>query len=267
MSLSWRQKRKSIFIVIILFLILAYSAYKIYPYFNVPPSCVDNKQNGTEFGVDCGGSCDKVCPTQVTPFNIKFAKAIESEKGLYDVVALVENKNGDKTTIDGSIDFSFNIYDKSGLLIKTVTGKTMIPIGQAFPVTIQNVAIDLGNSGNAVGDVVLKIDENKSWSLANSLFSNSFFEVIDKNFEQNKNNISQLTITLKNLTNGTFREVPVSVMLYDKNNNLIAVNETILKESKAKSVQDLIFTWRVPLSESDPKVEVYQIVTPFTSIK
>ncbi len=267
MSLSWRQKRKSIFIVIIIILVLAYSAYKIYPYFNVPPNCFDNKQNGNEFGVDCGGSCEKICPTQVTPFNIKFAKAIESEKGLYDIVALVENKNGDKTTVDGSIDFSFNIYNKYGLLIKTVSGKTMLPIGQTFPVIVQNVSIDLGDSGNAVGDVVLKVQDNKSWSVTNSLFANNFFEAVDTNFEQNKNNISQLTVNLKNLTNGNFRDLPVRVLLYDKNNNLIAINETILRESKAKSTQDLIFTWRVPLLESDPRVEVYQIVTPFTSIK
>jgi hypothetical protein len=267
MSNTWRQRRKNIFILIIVVLLLAYSGYKIYPYFNVAPTCSDNKQNGEELGVDCGGSCQAVCPVEVVPFNIKFAKAVKTENGLYDLAALVENKNTDKDTNGGDVDYTFNVYDKSGSIVKTVTGTTTILLGQIFPVIVQNVQIDLGNSGNDLGDVIFQIKNNRSWEKKDSVFANSFFQVYDTSFEQNKNNISQLSVTLQNLTSATFRNFPVRVMLYDEKNNLIAVNETLIKEAAGKSMKNVIFTWRTPLSSSDPKINVYTIITPYTFIK
>ena len=266
MSNTWRQRRKSIFIIILVFLFLSYTAYKVYPYFNVAPTCSDNKQNGDELGVDCGGSCQLTCPTQVIPFNVRFAKAVKTETGLYDLVALVENKNSDKDTSDGNIDYTFNVYDKSGVIIKTVSGTTTVVLGQIFPVIVQNVQIDLGDSGNGLGEVGFQIRNNRSWKKANPIYANSFFQIYDTNFEQNKNNISQLNVTLQNLTTATFRNFPVRVMLYDENNNLIAVNETFVKEVKGKSPEDVIFTWRSPISTAAPKINVYPVITPYTVI-
>ncbi|MFO0743477.1 MAG: hypothetical protein U0469_00260 [Candidatus Paceibacterota bacterium] len=268
MNSTWRQRRKNTFILIILILVLAYSGYKIYPYLNPVPTCFDKKQNGDELGVDCGGSCQAVCPTQVAAFNIKFAKAIKTEDGLYDLVALVENKNSDKNTVDGSVDYIFNIYDKAGSVIKTVTGTTSLLLGQTFPVIVQNTPIDLGSSGNDIGQVSFQIkDNNKSWKNENSVYASSFFNVYDTRFDQNKNDISQLNVTLQNLTAATFRNFPVRVMLYDDKNNLIGVNETIVKEFGPREMKNVIFTWRNPLNSDNPKVNVYEIITPFTVIK
>ncbi|MEI6352467.1 MAG: hypothetical protein WCO35_00840 [Candidatus Nomurabacteria bacterium] len=269
MNLSWRQKRKNIFILLILVLVLSYSSFKIYPYFNVAPTCSDGKQNGDELGVDCGGSCQLVCPTQVVAFNVRSVLAVKSDKNLYDLVAMIENKNSDKDTIDGNIDYVFSVYDKAGSIIKTISGSTTIPIGQTFPLIVQNVSIDFGNSGNDLSYVSLKILDDKSWQKKDnySVFANNFFKTVDTNFDQNKNNISQLTVTLQNLTTADFKYVPVRVVIYDQKNNLIGLNETIMNESKPKSSQNLIFTWRNPLPVSNPKINVYSIVTPHTLIK
>ena len=266
MNSSWRQSRKIAFIVVIIIIISGFLAYKTFPYFNKPATCYDNKENGDERGVDCGGSCKLICITDVIPFDIKYSKAISTDVGLYDIVSLIENRNKDKDTNDGSIDYTFLIYDKSGSVIKTISGSTTLPIGQTFPIVIQNVPITL-SPGNSISNVVLNISDNKSWKAQDSVYANSFFKIGNIDFKRNFNNISQLKVNVSNLTKAYFRNVPVSVLLYDSNNNLVATNETILKEVKGSESKDLVFTWRKPLSIDNPKIEVYPIVTPYTYIK
>lgn len=266
MNSAWRQTRKLIFITIIIFIILGFSSYLIYPYFNKPATCFDNKENGDEKGVDCGGSCKLVCTTNVIPLNVKTTKAVFISDGIYDLVALIENRNEDKNTQDGSIDYIFDIYDKSGSIIKTISGSTTIPLGQTFPIIIQNVPIVISGS-NDITKVVFTIIDNKSWIEADSTYASIFFKVTNTDFKQNLNNISQLKISVKNLSRAYFRNVPVKVLLYDSNNNIIATNETLLKEISGASSKDLFFTWRIPLNIEDPKIEVYSVVTPYTYIK
>ena len=266
MNSSWRQSRKIAFILVIIIIILGLLAYKIYPYFNKPATCFDSKQNGDERGVDCGGSCKLICTTDVIPLDIKYAKAVASDIGLYDIVALIENRNKDKDTHDGKIDYTFLIYDRSGSVIKTISGSTTLQLGQTFPIIIQNVPIDLSLS-NSITNVVLNISNNKSWQAQDSTYANSFFKVSDVDFKRSFNNISQLKVNVKNLTKAYFRNVPVNVLVFDSNNNLIATNSTILKEVQSGESKDVVFTWRNPLSIDNPKIEVYPVVTPYTYIK
>lgn len=266
MNSSWRQSRKIAFILIIIIIISGLLAYKIYPYFNKPATCFDSKQNGDERGVDCGGSCKLICLTDVIPLDIKYAKAVSTDVGLYDIAALIENRNKDKDTNDGSIDYTFLIYDKSGSVIKTISGSTTLPVGQTFPIIIQNVPITL-SSGNSISNIVLNISNNKSWQAQDSAYANSFFKVTNIDFKSNFNNISQLKVAVSNLTRAYFRNIPVNVLLFDSNHNLIATNSTILSEIKGSESKDLVFTWRSPLVIDNPKIEVYPVVTPYTYIK
>lgn len=266
MNSSWRQSRKMTFIIIIILIIFAFIGYKVYPYFNKAATCFDNKQNGDEDGLDCGGSCELVCLTDVIPFQIKYAKAVASDLGVYDLAALVENKNKDKNTNDGNIDYTFLVYDKSGSVIKSISGSTIIPLGQKFPIVIQNVPINL-SKGNDISNVVLNISNNKSWQTEDSAYSKTFFKIEDIDFKQDLNNISQLKASIKNLTKAYFRNIPVRVLVFDLDNNLIATNESMLKEIKSSESKELIFTWRYPLSVSEPKIEIYPVVTPYTYVK
>lgn len=266
MDSSWRQSRKAIFITIILIIILSILSIKIYPYFNKPATCFDAKQNGDEKGIDCGGSCKMICITDVIPFNVKISKAIPVSDGMYDLLALVENKNKDKDTEDGKIDYTFNVYDRSGSVIKSISGSTTIPLGQTFPVLIQNVSIPI-SAGNSISNVIFNISDNKTWKSEDSVYSKTFFKVVDTDYKQNYNNITQLKINLKNLSKASFRNIPVYVLLYDSNHNIIATNSSNIKEILGSATKDLVLTWRTPLDIEDPKIEIYPIITPFTYIK
>lgn len=269
MENPWRKRRKSIFIYAVSIILLAFISIKVYPYLNPAPSCYDSKMNGDEFGVDCGGSCQLACHEQILIPEVKFSRAVKTEDNLYDVMAMIENKNLNISVADNMIDYEFSIYDKYGRLVSTVYSSSTLPIGQIFPVIIQNVPIKLSDSSNYISKVICKIYFNtQNWNKVDSVFSNNFFSVNSKDFIQNNNNISQLTISLKNITkSATFINVPVRIILSDENNNVVAVNETILKNSKFSDSNNLYFSWRVPLDIENPKIDVYPIISPNTEFK
>lgn len=264
----WRTKRRAIYIILFIILILSFTFYKIYPYLYPAKTCSDGIQNNDERGIDCGGSCELICKNDISPLNVKFARYIQSEDGLYDIVAMIENKNDDKNIQDSIIDYNFSIYDKAGRLLKSILGSTSLPIGQLFPVIIQNIPLDFDISGNNIGRVSFNIVNNdKSWIKVDPVFKNIFFKVLSSDFEVSKNDISQLRVNIKNMTKASFRDVPVRVLLSDKKENIIATNETILKEISGNGEKELVFTWRKPLEIENPNIEVYFIVTPNTYIK
>lgn len=268
MDTTWRYKRKSFIIIFLALLIFGLVIYNIYPYFNKPATCSDFKQNADEKGIDCGGSCSKICLKEIIPLEVKFSRAVESEPALFDLIALVENRNKDKSPEGSQMDYIFKIYDKSGQLIKSVPGSTHLPVGQTFPIISQNVYMDFGESGNYVSKVILDFPSAySSWVSTNEVYTSSFIKVENTEFIQNKNNISQLIVSYKNMTKALFRDIEVKVLLYGEDGNIMAINESLLKEVKGGESGDINFSWRNILSIENPKVEVYFLVTPDTYIR
>lgn len=262
---SWRVRRKRTIISIIILIILAFSIYKLYPYIFPKPTCFDHIQNGLEDGVDCGGGCQLICETAILPVEIKSVRAIETEKDLYDLVAIVQNKNNDKEPNDGLMTYRFSIYDKAGTLIKSIDINSELMLGQSFPVIIQNIPLTLADSGNSVSKVAVSVlPDNKDWLKVSEVYTQNFFKVDSVDFKQDYNNISQLRVTLDNLTKANFKNIPIRVILKDKLGNIIAVNETILPSITPDGQADVVYTWRLPLSDNNPDVSVYPIITPFS---
>lgn len=92
--------------------------------FKAPATCFDNKQNGTETGIDCGGGC--------APCGIKYAKDIIADSidkypvgsSKTVVVAHLTNPNEDY----GLSDFVYTLSakDDAGKTIKEATGHSFI---------------------------------------------------------------------------------------------------------------------------------------------
>ncbi len=263
--MSWRRKRQALILTILSLIILGFSFYKLYPYIVPAPSCFDNKLNGDETGIDCGGSCEKICQVDIIPLAIKYTRFVESEYGLYDFIAMVENKNGDKVPENSKMLYSFTAYDKAGKIIKVIEGEADVPVGQNFPVIEQNIPLDFGSSGNALDKISFNILNNyDSWQKADTGYKENFFEIKNYTLEPYKNGITQLEIVLENRSPAIFRNVPIKVLLLDGQGNIYAANETLKTEIKSREIFPVIFTWRNPLKSIDPTIEVYGLITPNT---
>ena len=91
--ITWSLRRQIIYTIILVGFvsILAYSI--IAPSLNRPPTCADNKQNGNETGVDCGGTCARACMSQVEAVSVLWARAFRVIPGRYNAVAYLVNHN------------------------------------------------------------------------------------------------------------------------------------------------------------------------------
>ncbi len=268
MDNSWRVRRKKTIVAILILLVLAFVFYKSYPRLFPKPTCFDGKQNNLEDGVDCGGGCQLICTTAILPLEVESTRAVETEKDLYDIVAIIKNRNIDKEPSDGFMSYHFSIYDKSGTLIKSIDTNSPLLVGQSFPVIIQNIPLTLADAGNSISKVTVDIlPNNNNWLKVDQVYTKNFLQVKNINYEQDVNNITQLTITLENITQANFRNIPVRVTLKDKLGNIIAVNETILKNIDGEGDADAVYTWRVPLKEANPNISVYTMITPFSDFR
>ena len=262
MNENWRQKRKTTILSIFLLLSFFYFGYKLYPVIFKAPSCDDKKLNGDETNVDCGGSCKKICLNNVVLPEIKFVKYIETEENLYDLVVFIENKNTDKQSEDTFLNYEVNGYDNFGKNILNFFGSSSIPLGRKFPIIIQNVPIQVDGAENKISKINFRFLNDKNWIKADPVFNNIFFKVLDNQYIKEENYYSKLKVKLKNLVNAELRDVPVRALLYDEDDNLIAANETILEKIKKDKEEEIFFLWRNILKTTNPKVEIYPIVTP-----
>jgi hypothetical protein len=124
----WRRIQYAIGALAILTL-LSIGIY--YQYVYKAPNCFDLIQNGTETGVDCGGSCQRICEASIIPPLIQWSQSFKIVDGQYNAVAYVENKNKDIGTPE--LKYIFRLYDADGLIVER-EGKTVLPPESVYPI-------------------------------------------------------------------------------------------------------------------------------------
>jgi hypothetical protein len=140
--MSWSSRRQFRVLGIILALILIFISIPIYKKIHVAPSCMDQKQNGDERGVDCGGSCKNFCANEVVGLSVKWARAFKTGEGVYNAIAYIENQN--KTAAARQIGYEFKLYDSDRRLIGRKEGTTFVSPNGVQPII--ETGIRLGNA-------------------------------------------------------------------------------------------------------------------------
>lgn len=98
-------------------------------FFTAPASCFDNKKNGNETGLDCGGSCVACEKKYAQEPKISWIKGLPTAEGGTVLVAEIKNQNPNY----GAASFSYNldIFDKSGRKDETISDKSFIYAGES----------------------------------------------------------------------------------------------------------------------------------------
>src|SRR5882672_5248548 len=91
--MTWALKRQIFYAVLLVLFISVFGFLIIRPYWDQAPTCTDNKQNGNETGIDCGGSCAKACLNQVDAVSVLWSRAFKIVPGRYNAVAYLVNHN------------------------------------------------------------------------------------------------------------------------------------------------------------------------------
>jgi hypothetical protein len=254
--MSWAARKQfNYFLVVVGFFVLI-AALVIYPQLNKAPTCNDGVQDGAEQGIDCGGSCQKYCPTQVSPVIVKWARVFNVSDNIYSMVAYVENQNADAGI--PMINYEFRVYDSDNVYLGSRSGTTFIDPNSA-------TAIFEGSF-----DAGLRIPKRVTFAFTSAP---SFIKV-PKNFValpvfgeagslSDADTLPKLNGTVSNETLMTFPNVEAVALVYDAFGNVIHASKTVIDSLPAQSKQSVFYTWREPFSGTPLREEIIPRVNIF----
>src|SRR5688572_13082643 len=131
---EWSAKRKRIVLtILIVFLIVLVGVPILFLSYRTP-TCFDNKMNGGESGVDCGGSCELLCTPESLPLLTKGdPRVLEVAPGIYEVVVVLENPNVAAEVYRAG--YTIRLYEAGNPAeIKLIEGETFIPKNSTFAI-------------------------------------------------------------------------------------------------------------------------------------
>lgn len=254
--MSWAGRRRFTYFSIFMSVFILVLLWIFYPVIFKSPTCFDNKKNGDERGVDCGGSCSLICKADTKDPVILWSRAFPVAGTSYNLVAMVENPN-----IDGAIkevSYEFKIYDNNHLLVGTKEGTTFLPANGQYAIFGPRFDAKDNNIRSVKFDFTGEINYHKKENTLNNLpikISN-----INYNIDKNSTTITAL------MSNSSIYNLPsydIVGVFYDKDSNAINVSKTHKDGLKTNSKTNLTFTWPFGFSETPTSYDIIPMVNPF----
>jgi Mg-chelatase subunit ChlD len=225
----WRRVQYGAGFVATVVLLLA-GVYGVY--FYEPASCFDLLPNGDERGMDCGGSCVRICASDTLPPRIVWAKSFEITNLQYNATAYVENVNQEASTAE--LKYTFQFYNGERLIGER-SGTTVLPPRSVYPIFEGRIT-----TSEPITDTKLVLEPIEIWQPA-TLGREQF----------RSNNISltgadsrpRLDVAIENLELTPARSVEVVATLFNANGDPVTSSQTFIETIDARSSRDIVFTW------------------------
>ena len=254
--MSWASRRQFSYLSIVIIFVVGIMFLILRPILFKTPTCTDNKKNGTELGVDCGGICQKFCPFQVSNPSVLWARAFLVSGNSYNLLAYVENQNQNGAVYSGN--YEFRIYDVENKLIGRREGSTFIPPNQRFAVFEARF-----NTGQKVPkNVIFSFEENMDWWKKESIMQTLPIKV-DRILLGDDSTAPSLTARVRNESIVDVPEFDAIAILYDANKNAIGVSKTRGNNLKSNTESILLFTWLNSFSDTPVTKDVFLQINPF----
>jgi hypothetical protein len=248
--MSWGTRKRNFILLTfftIVFIILGAITFLI---FYQEPTCFDNKQNGNETGIDCGGSCDLLCSTTTVDPIVHWVRYFKIADGLYSVIAYIENQN--TNAIVKNLPYSFKLYDDKGVNIAEKTGRVnlnprqIIPIAQTGLSTGELTPIRV--SFDFTDEIIWQKEEPQEPSL-----------IIKDEQIVPDTEVQKITAEVFNTSLEDVRNVTFVVIVYNKDNNAIASSSTLIDEIRGSQSTNLLFTWPTNFTDEISRFEIIPV--------
>ncbi|MEK7213947.1 MAG: hypothetical protein AAB637_02440 [Patescibacteria group bacterium] len=253
---SWSTRRKTFYGSVVIIAIILFIGVPAFYFLYTPPSCSDGKKNGNELGIDCGGSCVKLCqssflPPQIAWGGAKFEKVVT---GLYNVAAYIVNPNVSGAAVN--VPYKISFYDDRGIFITERQGKmTLSPHRNSLAFeTAVNV------KQRVLVKAIFEFVQAPAWFQSHDTLEG--LAVIDKKYEEENAN-SSLEVTLENRTLYPYKNIDVSVVLYDSDGNVQGFSKTKIDNINPKNGREIAsFTWPINREGKVTSIEVMPVINP-----
>jgi len=243
----WAAKRRLIYFLSITGFLLFAVGIPLISTLYTPPSCFDAKQNQGEAGVDCGGSCARLCPADALPLIVHWERFFEVAPTVYNTVAYVENPNSNVGAF--SVPYIFKFYDEGGVLLYERTGKTNIPPKKKFAIFEHSVTV----YGRKISKVMFEFTESPQWD---KRFPQEPIIPVTERTLIDETTSPKLFATIVNPFIRPIRDLEVTALIFDTKGNVIAVSQTFIDEIPKDGSEKAIFTWIKPFPTQSQKCEM-----------
>ena len=250
--MSWASKRRIIYLSGFLAIVLAIAVTVYFVYFYKAPNCSDGVQNQDESGIDCGGSCEKVCSFQAIDPVVLWSKTMKVSEGVYNVISLVENPNPKMEARD--VQYSFKLYDENGILIKERLGVVDILPRSIFPIFEGNIFV---NNRTPARSPIFEFISDFEW--VRSSGESPELVVSNKNLIQNGRG-AQLEAFIENKSVQNLKDIDVTAILSDDSGNVVGFSQTIVKRLNRNDSKKIIFTWNEMDTSNIVKTEIIPLL-------
>lgn len=232
----WASRRKTL-ILIGAVLVMAGTAFLIFwKFWYRVPSCFDNLKNGDETGVDCGGSCVKVCSGDALPLIVRWdPRLFEVSPGLWSVLVYVENPNPD---FDATyVPYTLTIYGGNNRVLLERQGATILPKGRTEGVFEGSISLPNGEKPERAAFELGKVIWKKNESKQNDGLSLTHSELL------NLDTAPKVTATVKNNSINEIKNIELVIAVFDGSDNAIAASRTFVENLKKNQSANVVFTW------------------------
>lgn len=241
--LSWRARRQVIPVGIFALIILALVIYFVF--IAIPEAtCLDNKKNQGEEGVDCGGPCDPCLESLPEPI-VLWSRFFKLGEGIYEAAALIENLHTVAAT-DRAF-YRIKLYDQNNILIALVEGETFINPNERFLILEPGLFV-----GDRTPVRMLVEFEPIKWRYADYTPPNVV--VVSRDFSLFPQ--PYLSVTLRNNNLFDAENLQVSTILLDANGNTYAASITVVETISGKAEKTISFSWPSIFTESPETIEI-----------
>ena len=248
--MSWSQNRQRLIEIILTLCGVAIIAAVIIATIYKAPSCMDNKQNQNETGVDCGGPCSYLCSVDETAPRVAFVRAVSPQAGRTDVIAYIDNTNTN-AQVQGA-KYTVDVYDLNNKLVASKNGTVNLPPNTTVPVFIPDFYLGPG----LITTAFLTFDPSSlMWQRSSTrpiLPAQSQLQIFD-------GPTPKITATLTNPIAYPIYNEKVVATVFNEKNNAIAASHTVIPILAAQGSVPIVFTWNNEFSSKPVRVEILPV--------
>lgn len=248
--MSWGTSRRNTVLFTLFLLIIIPLALILFILFYKPPTCFDGVQNGTETGVDCGGTCQLVCTTEAFDPVVLWERYFRVDDGLYNVLAYVENPNPTAEVVNAR--YKFTLYNEQNVLIGEREGSITIGPKSVRPI-VENGLETFKQVPSRVTFEFAKplVFEKKDPKDAIVLIKDEYIE--------NEDSAPRVKAKIQNMSLQTLGDIDVIVIVYDTHQNVLGTSSTYVPTLSPEESRDIVFTWPQPFPEDVIRIEVIPV--------
>ena len=250
---TWANRRKFTYASFVCIVLIVVVGLPIFFTTYHRPTCSDGIRNGDEQGIDCGGSCQRLCQSAYLSPAIPWVKYEKVVEGRYNVAAYIVNPNTNGAALN--VPYTFTLYDAEGILITEAAGVTSLSPHRNTVAFVG--AVDTGKRIPA--RVTFEFTKAPLWQKAGDTVSD--LAISNKKYTEDASG-SSLTATIRNTSLYAYQKVYVFAVLLDSDGNVVGFSRTLIDRIDPGTSQVAPFTWPSSHDGRFTTIEILPIVPP-----